>query len=144
MANTANPNGSMQQYLPTVTVDGLGSLGNYDKFTGGDVTTTITKHRPGGMGPEISYLGLPVYGNVTVSRVYEEVRDHTLIATLNTLVGSTYGTVAVQPLDQNGNPYGSPRTYRGRLSAVKDGNADSTSSAPREYELEFEIETVSN
>lgn len=136
-------NATEQQFLPSVNMDLLGDLGAYDKFSGGNVTASITKYRPGGMGPEVTYPSLSVIGDVTVSRVYVEERDQQLIAALNPLVGLHYGTVAVQPLDASGNVNGPPRTYRGRLSSVNDGNADSTSSAPRMYELVFAIETIS-
>ena len=135
-------NATEQQFAPSVIMDTLGDLGLYDKFSGGNVTAAITKYRPGGMGPEITYPSLPVIGDVTVSRVYVEERDQQLIASLNAIVGNQYGTVSVQPLDGSGNVLGSPRTYRGRLASVNDGNADSTSSAPRMYELMFAIETI--
>jgi hypothetical protein len=147
MSNTNNAqtyNSTEQQFLPTVSIDGLGNLGNYDKFSGGDAKASVTKHRPGGMGPQVSYLSLPEYSTITVSRVYDEGRDHALIGTLRTLVGAVYGTVSVQPLDQNAAPFGTPTTYRGRLSSVNAGNADSTSSTPRMYDLEFECETEAN
>ncbi len=137
-------NGTELQYLPSLNVDGLGDIGFFDKFTGGYVTAKPVKHRPGGMGPEVSYLALPIYSDVTISRVYEEDRDNNLIATLHNLVGSTYATVAVQPLDADGNPYLTPRTYRGRIAAVKDGTADSTSENPRMWELDLQVEKVSN
>lgn len=140
-----NPNGAELQFLPSITMDGaLGYLGHYDKLTGGDATANVQKHRPGGMGPEVAYLALPVYSVLTVSRVYEEARDHALIGTLRTLAGSTYGTITMQPLDAQGNPWGNPTVYRGRLTAVKSGNADSTSSTPRMYDLDFEIESIGN
>lgn len=132
------------QYLITVQIDGLGPLGVYDNYTGGDAKATPPKHRPGGMGPEISYLALPVFSDVTVGRVYDEGRDHELVATLRALVGRTYGTVIEQPLDANGAPWGSPRIFRGRLASVNDGKTDSTSNAVRMYTLDFSIESVGN
>ena len=57
MANPSSSsigNATEQQFLPSITMDSLGSLGNYDKWSGGDVTATVTKYRPGGMGPEIT------------------------------------------------------------------------------------------
>jgi len=135
-------NATEQQFLPSVVMTVLGDLGAYDKFSGGNVTASITKYRPGGMGPEITYTSLPVIADVTVSRVYVTERDQDLIAALNAVVGTQYGTVSVQPLDGSGNAIDSPRTYYGRLASVNDGNADSTSSAPRMYELMFAIETI--
>lgn len=148
MANSSSSsigNATEQQFLPSVTMDApLGALGNYDKWSGGDVTATITKYRPGGMGPEITYPSLSIFGDVTVSRVFVTERDDALCAALVPYVGLIYGTIGLQPLDAQGNTLGPPTTYRGRLSAYKPGNVDSTSSAPRMYDLVFAIETEAN
>jgi hypothetical protein len=136
---------SEQQFLPSVYVDGVGDLGNFDKFSGGDNVASITKYRPGGMGPEITYTSLPVYDDVTVTRVYVAERDSALIADLTQQVGRIYGSVMVQPLGADGSVLAiSPTTYYGRLASVKRGNADSTSGAPRMYDITFAIESVSN
>ena len=132
------------QYLITVQIDGLGPLGVYDNYSGGEAKASPPKHRPGGMGSEISYLALPVFSDVTVGRVYDEGRDHELIATLRGLCGRSYGTITEQPLDANGNPWGTPRIFRGRLASVNDGKTDSTSNAVRMYTLDFAIESVGN
>src|ERR1035437_10166223 len=137
-------NATELQYLTTVSVDGVGNIGVFDTVSGDGVDAKPVKHRPGGMGPEISYLALPVYSDVTVSRVYDEGRDHELIATLHNAVGILRATVSVQPLDNNANPFGSPRTYRGRVAAVKDGKVDSTSNNPRIWTLDVQVETIAN
>jgi hypothetical protein len=142
--NSQTFNAAELQYLITVQIDGLGPIGVYDNYTGGDAKANPPKHRPGGMGPEISYLALPTFSDVTVGRVYDEGRDHELIAALRVLVGTVYGTVIEQPLDADGNPWGSPRTFRGRLGGVNDGKTDSTSAAVRMYTLDFSIESVGN
>ena len=137
-------NATELQYLTTLSIPGYGSVGIFDTFSGGDVVATPTKHRAGGMGPEKTYLSLPSYSDVEIGRVYDEGRDHELIAQLHSLTGNTYCFVAVQPLDQNGLPTLSPRTYYGRIAAVKDGKADSTSHAPRMWSLSVSVEDVSN
>lgn len=137
-------NATELQYLTTLSVNGFGTVGTFDTFSGGDVNATPAKHRPGGMGPERTYLSLPTYSDVSIGRVYDEGRDHELIAQLHSLVGNTYATVSVQPLDQNGNPFEGPRTYYGRIASVKDGKADSTSHNPRMWTLDLSVELVSN
>ena len=129
-------------FLNTGTV--VGNLGIFDKFTGGDAKAPVTKHRAGGMGGEISYLALPEFGEVTVSRVNDEGRDTALIAYLRTVVGAIYGTVTTQPLDAAGAAIQTPTTYYGRLSSVMPGAADSTSAAPRMFEMTFAIESEGN
>jgi|SRR6185437_9806462 len=143
-SSSAIGNAGEMQWLPSVNIDGLGSIGYFDKFSGGDATANPPKSRPGGMGPEITYLALPVFSDVVVERTYVQERDNGIISTVRTLVGTTYGTVTVQPLDQNGNPNGTPRTYRGRIASVNDGNSDSNSANPRMWQLHFTIESVAN
>jgi hypothetical protein len=137
-------NATELQYLTTVSVDGVGNIGVFDTFSGGDVDAKPVKHRPGGMGPEISYLALPTYSDVSVGRVYDEGRDHELIATLHNMVGAVRSTVSVQPLDSAANPFGSPRTYRGRIANIKDGKADSNSNTPRIWTFDVQVETIAN
>ena len=142
--NSQTFNAAELQYLITVSIDGIGPLGVYDNFSGGDSKASPPKHRPGGMGPEISYLALGVFDDVTVGRVYDEGRDHQLIAALRPLVGAVYGTVTEQPLDANHLPWGTPRTFRGRLASVNDGKVDSGSNAVRTYTMMFSVESVNN
>lgn len=144
MANPSSSsigNATEQQFLPSLAMDALGDLGAYDKWSGGAVTATITKYRPGGMGPEITYPSLSIQGDVTISRVFVTERDQAVVAALKPLAGLSYGTVTLQPLDASGNVLGPPTTFRGRLSSVAPGTVDSTSSAPRMYDLVFAIET---
>jgi hypothetical protein len=135
--------GSEQQWLATLNVDGI-DYGIFDKFAGGDVTASVNKHRPGGMGPEITYLSLPVYSDVTVTRVYETQKDHARIATLHSAVGAKLASVTLTPLDDSGNPWGTPRIYQGRIVGVKDGGTDSNSNAARMFEVMIAVETVTN
>jgi hypothetical protein len=134
--------GSEQQWLPSINVTGFGNLGVFDMFSGGNVTATPPKNRPGGMGPELTYVGLPVYSDVVLTRVYEETRDHVLIGQLHAVVGEVYATVALQPLDDNANPFGSPRTYYGRLAAIDDGTTDSNSATVRKWTITIAVETI--
>lgn len=135
--------GSEQQWLATLNVGGT-DYGTFDKFAGGDVSAPVNKHRPGGMGPEITYLSLPVYSDVTLTKVYETQRDHARIAALHAAVGNQLATVTLQPLDDTGAAWGTARTYSGRIVAVKDGGTDSTSNAARMFEVDIAVENVSN
>ncbi len=135
--------GSEQQWLATLSINGT-DYGTFDKFAGGDVSAPVNKHRPGGMGPEITYLSLPTYSDVTLTKVYETQNDHDRVATLHGLVGNGLATVTLQPLDDSGNSWGTPRTYQGRLVGVKDGGTDSMSNAARMFEVDIAVETVSN
>ena len=148
--------GSEQQWLatlslpPTVALPSDYALGviPFDKFTGGDVTAPVNKHRPAGMGPEVTYLSLPTYSDVTLTKVYNTDVDHVLIGTLHGLVGNTIVTVNLAPLDDTGAVFNSggatARTYSGRITAIKDGGTDSTSNAVRMWEIDIAVETIAN
>lgn len=133
--------GSEQQWLATLNVNGV-DYGVFDRFAGGDVSAAVNKHRPGGMGPEITYLSLPSYSDVTISKVYETQRDHDRVAALHNLVGKAIASVTLQPLDDQGNPWGTPRVYQGRLVHVADGGTDSMSNAARMFECGIAVETI--
>lgn len=135
--------GSEQQWLATLNVNGV-DFGIFDKFTGGDVSAAANKHRPGGMGPEVTYLALPTYTDVSLTKVYETQRDHDRVAQLHDLVGRALASVTLQPLDDQGNPWGNPRVYQGRLIGVKDGGTDSMSNAARMFEVDISVETITN
>ena len=141
----ANNYGSEQQWKISVSINGT-SIDLFDKFTGGDVMSSPNKHRPGGMGPEVTYFSLPTYSDITVTRVYEFQRDHSLVGTLHGLVGLAEMEVSMTPLDANGvawNP-GAIRTYTGRLIGVKDGGTDSNSTAPRMFELDMSVVSLAD
>lgn len=131
-----------QQYLTTVNVDGR-DLGVFDTMKGGDVTVKAAMHRPGGMGPEKSYLSLPTYSAVTVTRVEERDRDWELVRWCQNRAGAVTAQVTRQPLDEAGNAWGTPMVWSGRLSTVKAGDTDSSSSNPLMWELDIDIETRS-
>jgi len=133
--------GSEQQWLVSLTVAGV-DYGVFDTFGGGDVSAPAVKHRPGGMGPEVTYNSLPAYSDVTLGRVYNTQRDHSLIQTLHDQTGRQLASVTLQPLDDNGAPWGAPRVYQGRIIAVKDGKTDSNSNSPRMFEVDIAVETI--
>lgn len=135
--------GSEQQWLVSLTVDGE-DYGVFDSFTGGDVVAPTVKHRPGGMGPEVTYNSLPAFSDVVVGRVYQTNRDHALINKLHAKAGRKAASVTLQPLDNDGHPWGVARVYQGRLISIKDGKTDSNSNAPRMFEVDIAVETIAN
>lgn len=132
---------TQQQALVTVTVDGR-PLGVFDTLSGGDVTSDVTKRRPGGSTVQRSYGSLPEYDDVTVSRVLERERDHELVRTLRGRIGRARATVSEQPLDDDGLPWGKPVTYSGRLAGIVAGEVDSDSADVRMFELTFSVSEV--
>src|SRR5579872_7329226 len=141
MAAQSFATGTEQQFLVSVNINGT-DLGVFDTYKGGDVQAKVTKHRPGGMGPEQGYPALPVYTDVTVSRVYDPTVYQEILRTLNAQAGRVPGSVAVQPLDANGNAFGKPIVYGGVFSNLKWGNVDSTSEKPRMFEIDLSVFSV--
>jgi hypothetical protein len=129
------------QFLITVVVDGQ-NIGVFDTWSGGDAVATESKHRPGGMGTEESYVSLPSYTSGAVTRVYKRERDHELLRTLTGKAGRVPASVTEQPLDDNGNAWGKPTVYSGRFLGPKRGDMDSTSDDPRMLELDISVTTV--
>jgi len=154
--NTGTPTyfGSEQQFLVSLTILAkplgvtLASIlaGNtpvtFDKFSGGDVQSTINKHRPGGMGPEISFLALPTYSDVTITKAWNTSIDNLIWSDLTQLIGNSIVAVTVQPLDDGGNAWGSGTVYTGRLNKAMPGGTDSNSNSVRMLEVGLSVETV--
>lgn len=126
------------QYNCTVTIDwpGLGPLGTFDTFAGGEVDSEELKYRPGAMGAQVSLGGYKNVGNVTVSRLYDLARDHGLIPALFAAVGKADVTIGKQPLDVNGNVFGKPIVYKGKLKTVTPPEHNSEANDPAMIELE--------
>jgi hypothetical protein len=152
--NTYGWYGSEQQFIASLTIVATPAktsiLTNnaaalvFDKFSGGDISAPVNKHRPGGMGPEITYLSLPTYSDITLTKAYNTQQDQAILADLHIMIGNTQVTVSIQPLDDAGNAYGTPRQYQGRLTGVKDGGTDSTSNAVRMWEVTIAVESIAD
>jgi hypothetical protein len=124
------------QYAVSLAVDGK-DLGVWDKFSGGEVDSEELKYRPGGMAPQVSLGGYRNVGNITVSRLFDQSRDLGQSGWLINRVGKGDVTVAKQSLDVDGNPFGKPVVYTGKLKRVTLPEVDSESSDPALVELEI-------
>ena len=125
------------QYLVTAEWEGLGPLGVFDKFTGGEVDSDEQKYRPGGMQNPVSLGGAVTMGNVTIERLYVLERDHVIAHQMLAGVGVNGIVVTKQPLDLNKVPYGRPLVYSGKVKQCKPPEHDSTSSDPAMLSIEF-------
>ncbi|MDI6911481.1 hypothetical protein [Nocardioides sp.] len=123
-----------QQFLITATVDGR-PLGTFDTASGGEPTADVAKHRPGGMVGENSYGALPTYGDLTVGRELDRVRDVEVYRSLVPRVGRALASVSKQPLDDDGAPAGKPFTYTGRLAGMSDPDADSNDASVSMWQM---------
>lgn len=107
----------------------------WDKFDGGDATSTETKYRSGGMGAEVALGGPQSVGNVTVERLYLSNRDHPLAKRIAPLRGRSGVRVVRYPLDADGVPNGEPLIYTGRLMTVNFPSSDANSNGASVWQL---------
>jgi hypothetical protein len=127
------------QYAITLNVDGV-DMGVWDKLSGGEIDSEESKYKPGGMGAHISLGGSVEVGNITVSRLYNLNRDHegaNGIHWLISRVGKGNVTVNRQPLDVDGNAFGRPLVYTGKLKTVTPPEVDSESADAALIECEI-------
>lgn len=136
MATSAGGPTRKDTYRLSIIVNGV-RLGVYDKMTGGGLDSDEFKYYPGGMVDPVSLGGKVNPDNVVVSRLYRLQRDHDYVQTLFNGVGKVEGKVLKQPMDIDGNPYGSPIVYTGTLKRVTPPEVDSEASDPGLIELEF-------
>lgn len=127
------------QWANTVTIDGV-PLGLWDTMSGGDVDSQETKYKPGGLQPEISLGGSTTVNNVTLGRLLSREDWPFMQSLMSRRVGRASVTVARQPLDTDGNPFGAPLVYRGVLQNVTPGDTDSTSSDAQIWEITVSTE----
>lgn len=133
------PKANLQnQYRVTLFVDGT-DYGVWDTLSGGAIDSEETKYSPGGMAPEISLGGRQTTENVTLGRYYDLERDHQTIKTLIGRVGKGDAEIVKQPLDADGNVFGSPITYGGKLKSINPPEHDSMSSDVAMVEAEISV-----
>jgi hypothetical protein len=124
----------------TVTIDGFGNIGVFDKMTGGDIDSEETKYKPGGMGASISLGGSQTPGNCIVSRFYDYSRDNALCKHLLGVVGKVQMSITKSPMDPDGNYYqdaGASLVYTGTLKRVTPPEPDSEGTGAAMLEIEM-------
>jgi hypothetical protein len=126
----------VDQFNVTAVVDGK-NLGTFDKLSGGEIDSDEIRYRPGAMGKPISIGGSITVNNVTISRLFDLHREQSLIHWLIGRAGKGQMTVHKQPLDIDGNVFGRPIVYTGKLKQITLPEHDSESSDAALYELEM-------
>lgn len=143
LAARGNPDGGPTRadtWRTTVTLDGE-NMGVWDKKTGGKVTSSVTQYLPGGMAPQISLGGTKTTENVTLERLYRLQRDHKKIQKWINAVGRGSIVINQQPLDVDGNAFGTPIVYKGTLMSVTPPENDSTSTSAAMLSIEVVIDS---
>ena len=117
-------------------------LGTMDGMSGGEVDSEETKFWPGGLGQAISLGGRKSVGNVTLQRLYDGARDHAIMGWLFGGVGKADVVATKTFLDVDGNAFGRPIIYRGKLKTVTPPDHDSESSDAALWEMEISSATA--
>jgi hypothetical protein len=123
------------QYRVVVTIDDE-NTGVWDKVSGFETDSSETKYKPGGLAPEVPLGGSVSVSNGTVSRLYDLQRDHQSVKRWLGKVGKADVIVNKQPLDIDGNIFGDPLVYTGKLKMVSPPEVDSESSDAALLEIE--------
>ena len=123
-------------WLNTVTIDGV-DFGTWDTLQGGDPQAAETKYRPGGMQPEISLGGPNSVNNVTLAKLLTKGDYTTQLRALMVggRIGKAHVVISRQPLDIDGNPFGDPLVYNGKLMHVLPGDTDSNASGASQWQI---------
>ncbi len=121
------------QWQNTVTIDGR-PLGVWDTLAGGGSDSDTTTYRPGGMAPQVSLGGPRTIGDLTLGRLVSR-KDWEYMHRLMNRTGRARAVVSRQPLDEDGNPWGRPMTYRGIVRSCMPGDTDSNSSDAQVWEI---------
>lgn len=127
----------VDQRAVTLAIDGR-DFGVWDKKSGGAIDSEGTKYRPGALGAMVALGGPTMVDNVTLQRLYVLERDHAEMPFLQGRVGRGNCTVTEQPLDVDGNAFGRPLVYTGKLKRVTPPDIDSESSDAALIELEID------
>jgi len=110
-------------------------LGVFDTWEGANITADNTKHRRGGMGPQVAIGGPVTIEDLTISRDYDLARDNKYAHWLSTAVGRGQVTATKKYLDANGDDYGDPIIITGILIGYNEPNSDSDSGDVAMFEL---------
>jgi hypothetical protein len=114
--------------------------GVWDKLTGGAVDSDDSKYYPGGMADPVSLGGRKQVDNVTLSRLYRLERDQGQINTLIVAAGKSRVIITKRAMDIEGNVFGKPLVYNGRLKRVTPPEVDSEASGAALVEIEVTVD----
>jgi hypothetical protein len=128
-------------WLITCSVDGR-DLGVFDTKSGGELDSEESKYKPGGMAQEISLGGSRTFGNLTITRYCDFVRDWPMLKWLAGRAGAGRGAIGLTPLNPNGERAGEPLVYGGTLKTTTPPDIDSTGGDAAMVTLEFTIDGV--
>lgn len=124
----------------SLTVDGKQSPSLFQKRSGGKVGSEGSKTAPGGMQPKVAHGGIQDIEDLTLEGEFVPSRDNEYIQWLKTRVGKGRINAAELLLDVDGNAIETVDRWTGILSSLDTGGYDATSSDPRMFVIEAEVD----
>lgn len=110
---------------------------------GGKIAADVAKAYDGGNPDPDLIASPPNVENITITRVFDPVRDAVLLQNLRQQVGSFETVVTVTPTDRDYVAVADPIVYSpALLVGLTDADVDASSGDPAIYELEFAVGTV--
>jgi hypothetical protein len=124
-----------------VKVGGL--EGTWQKKTGGNQSSDVTKVYDGG-APDPDLITSPSQSdNVTVTRTYQNSRDASILSSLRQQVGRYIDTLSVTATDADFNAVSEPIVYSNAvLVGINEPEPDSGSGDPADFDLVFAVGSV--
>lgn len=111
--------------------------------TGGNISADVSKAYDGGDPDPELIASPPNVENITVTRIYDPIRDDAIIRTLRQQVGRYQTTITVTPTDRDYVAIADPAVYSpALLVGLKETDVDASSGDSAPFELEFAIGTV--
>lgn len=103
-----------------------GDVGAWARKSGGNRTAEVRRYREGGNPDEEVGAGPASRDDMTLSRPWKRTRDQELARRADRQVDrNDRGTITVQPLDEDFNPFGRPYLYEGVLIGCNHPDVDS-------------------
>ena len=128
-------------YLNTVTVGGR-NLGVFDRFSGGNRTSTNTKRRHGGSIRKKVHPSYGEFDTVTVGRDYDLAAMHAEVRRMLTTETPLPMVVRRQPLDAERRPFGDSLIYQGFVETVSPGDIDADAEDLTDIEITMTVGSV--
>lgn len=124
----------------SLTVDERKSPSLFQKRSGGKVGSEGSKTAPGGMQPKVAHGGIQDIEDITLEGEFVPSRDNEYIQWLKTRVGKGRINASELLLDVDGNTLETVDRWTGMLSSLDTGGYDATSSDPRMFVIECEVD----
>lgn len=125
-------------FVIRLTINGE-DWGIWDKKTGGDQDSDATTYYPGAMKDQEDLGGRSTASNLTIQRLYDRNDDHSRADKLFAAPGKVKYTLAIRPMDKEGNEHGKSMIWTGTVKRYLPPDVDSESSAAALMELELTV-----